>query len=143
MTEWGPQLAWSDVSPGDAVPPVTLEITLQRLVHNAGASWDLFPGHYDRDYARTHGHADAFANTSLLLAVADRMVTDWAGPRTRITRRSLTMDLPVHPGETLRASGLVTGRRREGDLHLVDIQTELSTERGRCAHGTTSIGLPA
>lgn len=143
MPDPRPQLAWTDVSRGDVVTPVMLEITLRRLVHNAGAGWDLFPGHHDRDYARANGHADVFANTSLLLAVVDRMVTDWAGPRTRIVRRSLTMGLPVHAGDNLQASGVVTECRRDGGLHVVDIETELSTARGRCAHGATSIVLPA
>jgi acyl dehydratase len=142
MPELRPQLSWSDVSREDDVPPVTLTITLRRLVHNSAAAWDLFPGHHDRDYARVNGHADVFANTSLLLAVADRMITDWAGPRTRIMRRSLTVALPVHPGDTLQASGVVTEHRRDGELHVVDIRTELSTARGRCAHGVTSIVLP-
>jgi acyl dehydratase len=143
MPDQRPQLTWGDISPGDVVSSVTLNITLRRLILNAGACWDVFPGHFDREYARAQGYADVFANTSLLLALADRMVTDWAGPRTRIVRRSLTMDRPVHPGENLRASGLVTGRRRDGELHLIDMRTELATERGRCAHGATSLVLPA
>jgi acyl dehydratase len=143
MPEPRPQLAWSEISPGDVLTAATLDITLRRLVHNAGASWEMFPGHHDREYARAQGHADVFANTSLLLAAVDRMVTDWAGPRTRITRRSLVMGLPVHPGETLRGSGLVKVCRRDGELYVVDIETELSTERGRCAHGRTSIALPS
>lgn len=142
MSDLSPQLAWSDISTGDVVTPVRLEITLRRLVHNAGAAWDLFPGHHDRDYARANGHPDVFANTSLLLAVVDRMVTDWAGPRARIVRRSLTMGLPVHAGDSLQASGIVTELRRDGDLRVVDIETEFSTARGRCAHGATSIVLP-
>jgi acyl dehydratase len=143
VTETRQQMTWSNVSTGDVLPPVTLEITLRRLVHNAGAGWDLFPGHHDRDYARANGHADVFANTSLILAFADRVVTDWAGPRTRITRRSLTMTAPVHPGDMLRASGVVTGTRRDDELRLVDIKTELNTERGQCAFGETTIALPA
>lgn len=142
MSDLQPSPAGRAVNPGDVVTPVTLEITLRRLVHNAGAAWDLFPGHHDRDYARANGHADAFANTSLLLAVVDRMVTDWAGPRARIVRRHLTMGFPVHPGDTLEASGIVTELRRDGELQVVDIRTELSTARGRCAQGATSIVLP-
>lgn len=142
MPDLRPQLAWTDVSPADVVTPVMLEVTLRRLVHNAGAAWDLFPGHHDRDYAQANGHTDVFANTSLLLAVVDRMVTDWAGPHTQIARRSLTMGLPVHAGDCLQASGVVIERRRDGGLYVVDIDTELSTARGRCAHGTTSIVLP-
>jgi len=142
MPEPSTQLNWREVTLGDVVTPLALDITLRRLVHNACSSWDMFPGHHDLEYARAHGHPDVFANTSLLLAVVDRMVTDWAGPWARVVRRSLVMELPVHPGDTLTASGLVTDCRRDGELHLVDIRTELATQRGRSAYGTTSIALP-
>jgi acyl dehydratase len=138
-----PQLSWSDVAEGDKLPTVHLDITLRRLFVNAAASWDTFPGHFDRDYARANGHPDVFANTSLLLAFADRVVTDWAGPRTRIVRRRLTMGRPVHPGDQLLGAGVVTGRRRVGDTHMVDVDVELSVGGIRCAHAIATIDLPA
>jgi acyl dehydratase len=137
------QLSWRDVAEGDTLPTVTLDITLRRLFVNAAAAWDTFPGHFDRGYARAHGHPDIFANTSLLLAVADRVITDWAGPRTRILRRKLTMGRPVYPGDQLSGTGVVTARRRVGDGHLVDVEVELVVQNIRCAHGVATIELPA
>lgn len=132
-----------DPEKGDVVPAVALEITLRRLIVNVGASWDPFPGHFDREYARAHGHEDIFANTSLILAFADRVVTDWAGPRTRIVRRRLSMGRPVHPGDVLRGEGFVTDVRRDGDLRLVDVEIGLSTQRGPCAQAVATVELPA
>ena len=63
---------------------------------------------------RANGHQDVFANTSLLLAFADRVITDWAGPRTRIVRRKLTLGRPVYPGDQLCGAGVVTGRSQQG-----------------------------
>jgi acyl dehydratase len=119
----------SEVNPakGVHIPPVTLEITLRRLIVNTGASWDTFPGHFDREYARSHGHEDVFANTSLILAFADRVITDWAGPRTRIARRRLSMGRPVHPGDVLRGEGVVTDVRQDRSLQLVDVEIDLSS----------------
>ena len=68
------QLSWRDVAEGDTIPSVHLDITVRRLFVNAAGAWDTFPGHYDRDYARANGHPDVFANTSLLLAFADRVI---------------------------------------------------------------------
>ena len=127
---------------GDILPAVTLDITLRRLIFNAGASWDTFPGHFDREYARAHGHENVFANTSLLLAFADRVITDWAGPRTRIVRRRLSMGRLVHPGDVLRGEGVVTDVRRGGDLYLVDVEIDLSTQRGPCARALATVELP-
>lgn len=137
------QLAWNDIAEGDALPTVQLDITTRRLFVNAAASWDTFPGHYDRDYARANGHPDVFANTSLLLAFADRVITDWSGPRTRIVRRKLTMGKPVYPGDQLSGAGVVTDRRRVGDCHLVDVDVELSVGNIRCAHAMATIEVPA
>jgi acyl dehydratase len=137
------QLSWRDVEVGNELPTLTLDITLRRLFVNAAASWDTFPGHFDRDYARAHGHQDVFANTSLLLAVADRAITDWAGPRTQIIRRKLTMGRPVHPGDRLYGTGVVTACRHEDDKYLVDVDVELSVLGDRCAHAVTTIKLPS
>jgi len=138
-----PQLFWHDIAEGDALPIVHLDITLRRLVLNAAAAWDMFPGHHDRDYARANGHPDVFANTSLLLSFADRAVTDWCGPRTRIVRRKLTMGRPVRPGDQLSGAGVVTGRRKVGDAHLVDVEIELSVDSGPCAHAVATLDVPA
>lgn len=136
------QLFWRDVSVGDTLPAVTLEITRRRLFVNAAAAWDTFPGHFDGDYARAHGHQDVFANTSLLLAFADRVITDWAGPRTRIRRRKLTMGRPVYPGDQLDGTGVITDCRCDGDTYLVDVDLELSVQGNRCANAAATIELP-
>jgi acyl dehydratase len=138
-----PQLSWPDVREGDTIPTVTLDVTLRRLIVNAAGGWDTFPGHFDRDYARANGHPDVFANTSLLLAFADRVITDWSGPKTRMVRRKLTMGRPVYPGDELYGAGVVTGRRRLGDANLVDVDVELSVGGVRCAHAVATIDLPA
>lgn len=137
-----PQLWWCEIEEGDALPRVSLDITLKRLIVNAAASWDSFPGHFDREYARGNGHPDVFANTSLLLALADRIITDWCGPKTRIVRRKLTLVRPVHPGVQLSGEGLVTARRLEGNRHLVDVEVELCTDSVRCAYAVATIDVP-
>ncbi|MCZ4586320.1 MULTISPECIES: MaoC/PaaZ C-terminal domain-containing protein [Rhodococcus] len=141
MPETPRDLTWTDVNKGDIVPRVSLDITVRRLIVNAGAGWDVFPGHYDRDYARAHGHEDIFANTSLFLSFADRVVTDWAGPRTRIARRALRMSGSVYPGDTLHAEGIVTGRRQDGGVYLVDLEINLGTDRGPCAQAVATVEL--
>jgi acyl dehydratase len=126
---------------GDRIPEISLDVTLRRLVINVGSSWDFFPGHFDTGYARANGHSDVFANTSLFLGVADRAITDWAGPRARIARRKLTMIRPVHAGETMFADGVVTGCRQDDGRQLIDLEIEIRNEQGRCAHATATIEL--
>ena len=55
-------------------------IRYQRVVENAGATWDYFPGHFDPDYAQSQGNPTIYVNTMHLAGFADRVATDWAGP---------------------------------------------------------------
>jgi len=122
---------------GATIDRVELEITYRRMIINVAGSWDFYAGHHDRDYARQQGHPDVFANTSLFLSFADRVITDWSGPGTRIARRKLTMRLPVHPGDTIYGEGEVT-RVRDG---RVDVQLTIGCDRGDCAYVEATIEL--
>jgi acyl dehydratase len=130
------------IAAGDTIPEQSLQITLRRLVINVGASWDFFPGHYDTDYARANGHATVFANTSLFLGFADRVITDWAGPGARIAQRKLTMHRPIEAGETMHAGGVVTGCRVEHERGLVELELQIRNDEELCAHASATLELP-
>jgi acyl dehydratase len=142
MTEGRQTLTCARISKGDPVAQTSLQITFRHLVVNAGASWEMFPGHHDRDYARAHGHEDVFANTSLLLGFCDRVITEWAGPRARIARRGLSMLRPVHPGDQLRGSGTVVDVSCSDDECMVVLEIHLETERGSCARASATLLFP-
>ena len=125
----------------DRIPGPSLAIDLRRMVLNVGACWDLFPGHYDPIYAQSNGHQSAFANTTLILSFADRIVTDWAGPRAWISRRKLTMSRPVYLGDVMSGHGAVLARRRTDQRDLTDVVIHIETQRGVCATATATVEL--
>ena len=128
---------------GERVQRVEIDVTLRRMIVNVGAGWDFFPGHHDVDYARDHGHPTIFANTSLFLALADRVLTDWAGPRARIVRRRLTMRRPVHLGDVMYGEGEVVAVRGDDDEpHQVDVTLRLGNGGGVCADAEATVELP-
>jgi acyl dehydratase len=143
MTGSVKQLAWEEVAEGDIVPRSTLEVSYKRVILNVGASWDYFPGHHDPGYARAHGHPTVFANTSLFLGFADRVITDWAGPRTFIGRRKITMISSVHAGDIMYGEGMVVRKYSSDHGPRVDLTIELGNQAGPCAHGTATIVLPS
>ncbi|WP_096371443.1 hypothetical protein [Mycobacterium ulcerans] len=49
------ELHWDEISVPFDLPEVVDEISYQRVVENAGATWDYFPGHFDPGYARDQG----------------------------------------------------------------------------------------
>src|SRR5205823_6409927 len=73
------QVAWDDVTEGQALPAVRQQVTYRKVAMNPGATWDYFPGHHDPFYAQSQGQPTIYVNTLHVLGFVDRFVTDWAG----------------------------------------------------------------
>lgn len=93
---------------GDLLPEISIPITLQRLVMEAGANRDFSLMHHDRLIAQTAGASDAFANTFFLMGMFERQVRDWAGPRARLKKMGPLKMLNFNVvGDTLIFKGVV------------------------------------
>ena len=86
MIDWTHQLSADQLQVGDSLPPITIPVTLQRLVIEASANYDLSLMHHDKRAARSVGAGDAFANTYFLMGMYERLLREWAGTRMRIKR---------------------------------------------------------
>ena len=86
MIDWSQNLDVSQVSTGNELPQITIPITLQRLVMEASANYDLSLMHHDKRAAKSVGASDAFANTFFLMGMYERLLREWAGPTMRINR---------------------------------------------------------
>jgi acyl dehydratase len=137
-----PARSWSDVSVGDELTPLELEMTATRIVAGAIATRDFMPVHHDRDYANQQGAADIFMNILSTNAYCSRFLTDWAGPEARVTRLSIRLGVPVHPGSTLRFTGTVTGTAAQGDEGLVQVEFRATNALGDHVTGTAELALP-
>ena len=103
------QLTLDEVSVGDALPSLEIEVTPTTVVLGAIASRDWRPMHHDRDFAiNRNGVKDIFINTPNNAAWFERYVTDWTGPRGRLGRMKSRMLEPVFPGDDMVISGRVT-----------------------------------
>jgi acyl dehydratase len=125
---------WEQISVPSQLPEVVDQIDYQRVVLNAGATWDYFPGHYDPAYAQRQGHATIFVNTMHLAGFADRIATDWAGPRSRVIRRKMTLAQSIYAGDTMVGRARVVAKRCDTSVHparyLVDLQVEVTNQLG-------------
>ena len=98
----------ADIEVGMQIPAVTLPITLQRLVMEAGANRDFSLIHHDAAVARATGAPDAFANTYFLMGMFERLMRDWAGPRARIRKIGPLRMMIFNPvGDTVQFKGVV------------------------------------
>ena len=95
------------------LPEVVDEISYERVVMNAGATWDYFPGHFDPEYAKSQGHPTIFVNTMHLAGFVDRVATDWAGPCSRVVRRKISLLGSIYAGDTMVGRGRVIAKRAD------------------------------
>ncbi len=138
---------WQGVTVPLELPEVLDEISYQRVVMNAGATWDYFPGHYDPAYAERHGQPAIFVNTMHLAGFADRVATDWAGPASRVVRRRMTLAGSIYAGDTMVGRGRVVAKRCDTSVspprYLLDLQIEVSNQRGElCCPVELTLQLP-
>ncbi|PBJ43866.1 MaoC family dehydratase, partial [Mycobacterium avium] len=114
---------------------------------NAGATWDYFPGHFDPDYARAQGNPTIYVNTMHLAGFADRVATEWAGPRGRVVRRAMRLAGPIYAGDTMIGRGRAVAKRRDTSVDpprcLVDIEIEVTNQHGAlCCPVELTVQLP-
>ena len=91
--------AFEDLTVGDALPPLTVQLSRAQLVRYAGASGDFNPIHWNPRVALEVGLPDVIAHGMLTMACAGRIVTDWTGNpglvsglETRFTRPVIVAD---------------------------------------------------
>ncbi|MCV7076066.1 MaoC/PaaZ C-terminal domain-containing protein [Mycobacterium szulgai] len=127
-------LDWNDIDVPVDLPEVVDEISYQRVVENAGATWDYFPGHFDPAYAQSQGNPTIYVNTMHLAGFADRVATQWAGPATRVVRRSMRLAGSIYAGDTMVGRGRAVAKRYDDTVdpprYLVDVRIEVTNQHG-------------
>jgi acyl dehydratase len=128
------RLEWHQITVPTDLPEVIDEIDYQRVVMNAGATWDYFPGHYDPVYAEKQGHPAIFVNTMHIAGFVDRIATDWAGPSSRVVRRKVSLLGPIYAGDTMVGRGRAVDKRldtsTDAPRYLVDLEIAVANQRG-------------
>ena len=99
------------VEVGDALPPQTFPIRRADLVRYAGASGDFNVIHWNERIARSVGLPDVIAHGMFTMALAARVVTDWAGDPARVVEYGVRFTRPVPvPDDDAGADVEVTGK---------------------------------
>ncbi|OBH28038.1 hypothetical protein A5692_23385 [Mycobacterium sp. E342] len=128
------ELSFDEIAVPVDLPEVVDHISYQRVVENAGATWDYFPGHFDPEYARRQGNPTIYVNTMHLAGFADRVATDWAGPSSRVVRRSLRLTGSICAGDTMIGRGRAVAKRQDTSVDpprcLVDVEIQVTNQHG-------------
>ncbi len=117
------------VSVGDDIGPISIPITLQRLVMEAGANRDFSLIHHDRDVARETGAPDAYANTFFIAGMFERLLREWIGHTGRLLKiTNLRMKVFNAVGDTMNFKGRV--EKVDAAEHLVTVSLSSETASG-------------
>ena len=138
------QLYYEDVAVGSEITALTKQPTTRELVMWAGASGDLNPIHYDKDYALKRGLPGVVVHGQLAGCFLGQMLTDWLGERGSLKKLSLAYKGMNFPGEALTCKGTVAKKYIENGQHLLvlSIWTE-NPGREKTVSGTATVSLPS
>lgn len=133
-------MRWDDVVVPTDLPELRDEISYQRVVMNAGSTWDYTPVHFDPEYAEKHGHPGIFVNTMHVAGFADRIATDWAGPDSRVVRRTMKLVGSIYAGDTMVGRARVVAKPAPG---LVELRITVVNQRDElCSPVELTLQLP-
>jgi len=115
--------ALEDVAVGTELPPQTFTVRRADLVRYAGASGDFNLIHWNERVARSVGLPDVIAHGMFTMALAVRVVTDWAGDPGRVVEYGVRFTRPVpvpddEVGATLEVSGVVAALLEDGRVRV-------------------------
>ncbi|AXB80197.1 hypothetical protein [Novosphingobium sp. P6W] len=137
------QLYAGDVTTGTAVPVCTMDVTYKTAILHVAAGWDYMPGHHEPAYAIAQGTDTIYLNTLFHQSFVDRTLTDWAGPRTFLTRRKISMRDQIYPGDRIEGHARVLAlRTEEAGATLVDLSVIIRTPRADACIAECTIRLP-
>ena len=138
-----PQLYWDDVSVGDELPQLTLDINTKRLFLQASGAQDWYPVHFDAEFARKGGHEDVFMNTGFVQAALVRLITDWMGYEGFLKRLYFEMRRQYRPGDTMACRGKVLRKEEREGVAYADLEVWGENEReGIATPGEATVVLP-
>lgn len=136
---------YDEVTVGDELPELVIEVTPTLIVAGAIASDDFEDVHHDRDAAQRRGTKDIFMNILTTNGLVGRFVTDWSGPGGLLCSVSIRLGAPNYPGDTMTLSGSVgalAGVEPGGERGLVEVTVRGANSLGDHVTGTVAVSLP-
>ena len=138
-------LLFSAVAVGDELPTLELPITRTLIVSGAIASRDYQDVHHDSVLATDRGSKDIFMNILTTNGLVGRYVTDWSGPRSRLSDVNIRLGAPNYPDCVMTLTGSVTAKGEmtaDGRYGAVTVVLRGANKLGDHVTGTVTVLLP-
>ena len=136
---------FSTVAVGDELPSLELPITRTLIVSGAIASRDYQDVHHDSVLATDRGSKDIFMNILTTNGLVGRYVTDWSGPRSRLSEVNIRLGAPNYPDCVMTLTGSVTAKGEltdDGLYGAVTVSLRGANNLGDHVTGTVTLLLP-
>lgn len=126
----------------DALPEISLDLSLRRAIQAVAGTRDYYPFHHDEQFAKENGADGIFFNTMFLQGFVGRALNEWFGNDAFPRRLEIAMRSSNYVGRTLTANGAVAGVRESDGRRLVDVDVTLATEDGPTTDVKLTVQLP-
>lgn len=126
----------------DALPEISLDLSLRRAIQAVAGTRDYYPFHHDEQFAKENGADGIFFNTMFLQGFVGRALNEWFGNDAFPRRLEVAMRSSNYVGRTLTANGTVAGVRESDGRRLVDVDVTLATEDGPTTDVKLTVQLP-
>ena len=134
-------LGFSEVSVGDKLPALDIDVSTGLVVGGAIATRDYEPVHHDKGQAQAAGLPDVFMNILTSQALMTRFATDWSGPEAVVKSLDIRLGAPNVPGMVMT----ITGEVKEKDEETGTVDIAVLGENniwGMHMQGTVQLQLP-
>ncbi len=134
-------LSLAEVSVGDRLPQLDIDVTTGLVVGGALATRDYEPVHHDKGKAQAAGLPDVFMNILTSQALMTRYATDWSGPEASVKSLDIRLGAPNIPGMVMTITGEV--QAKDDDSGVIDIAVMGENNIwGMHMQGTVQLALP-
>jgi acyl dehydratase len=121
--DWDFQRFFEDMKEGDSVPPVVTNITVQRLVIEAGTNRDFTPIHHNTEIAQGQGAPEMYANNVFIQGMWERAVREFIGLTGTINKVGpFRMRIFNTVGENVVTRGTVARRWQEEGRNFLELE---------------------
>ena len=134
-------LTRAEVSAGDKLEPVDIDIHTGLIVGGAIATRDYQSVHHNKADAQAAGMPDVFMNILTSQALMTRFATDWSGPEAVVKSLDIKLGAPNVPGMVMKVTGSVTAKDDANGVIDIAVMGE-NNIWGMHMAGTVQLALP-
>lgn len=134
-------LNYADVSVGDKLPALDIDVNAGLIVGGALATRDYEPVHHNKAVAQAAGLPDVFMNILTSQALMTRYATDWSGPEAVVKSLDIKLGAPNLPGMVMTVTGEIKAKDDASGIVDVEVMGE-NNIWGMHMQGTVQLALP-